>query len=243
MKRNFAWPALLVVVLFSGQQALAENAEVAAIKKTLAGVIPNEEPDSVRPAALDGMYEVVYGAQVMYISKDGRFVLQGDLIDLKTRENLTENARSVQRREVVAGLDEKDMIVFSPEGKAKHRITVFTDIDCGYCRKLHREIDDYLKQGIEVRYLAFPRSGKFSKSYYKAVAVWCANDRKAALTKAKSGEDPGRKQCDNPVDAHMAAADAVGVTGTPTMVFDDGTTVPGYVPAERLVRVLEQSRL
>jgi thiol:disulfide interchange protein DsbC len=131
------------------------------------------------------------------------------------------------------------MIVFKPKA-TQHVIYVFTDIDCGYCRKLHSEIDQYLKLGIEVRYLFFPRAGKDSDSYFKAVTVWCAKDRNAALTKAKSGENLARKQCDNPIDEHMALAEAMGANGTPMIVTEKGVIMPGYVPAEQLLKMLEE---
>jgi thiol:disulfide interchange protein DsbC len=193
----------------------------------------------ISPSPIPGLYEVVAGAQIMYVSIDGRYLLQGDLYDLDHRENLTESTRATQRKKLIDGVDESTMIIFKPENKkVKHKITVFTDIDCGYCRKLHREIQTYLDEGIEIRYLAFPRSGANTKSYYKAVTVWCSDDRKAAITEAKSGTPQPRKDCKNPVLKHMDLADRFGVSGTPTIVMDNGDVVPGYVPAKRLAAML-----
>lgn len=215
-----------------------QKTEIETVKKTMARIIPGQEPEVIAPAPLPDMYEVVYGAQVMYVSKDGRYVVQGDVIDLQSMENVTEGTRSVYRKKVVDALDKDGLIIFSPTKPVKHAITVFTDIDCGYCRKLHRDIDNYMAQGIEIRYASFPRTGKFSKSYHKAVSVWCAADRKDALTRSKAGEELPKASCDNPVDEHMAAAEQVGVTGTPTLVLENGEVIPGYVPAERLAKML-----
>jgi thiol:disulfide interchange protein DsbC len=129
------------------------------------------------------------------------------------------------------------MLIFSPD-KPTHTITVFTDIDCGYCRKLHHEMADYHAKGIRVRYLMFPRSGVNSPSYDKAVSVWCSEDRNDSLTKAKNGKDPAPRTCDNPVQNHMAMGRSIGVQGTPSIVFEDGRVIPGYVPAERLAAML-----
>ena len=227
--------ALASAPVFAGQ---AED--IATIEKRLSQIIPDDRPDVIRPTPLDGLYEVVYGGQIYYVTGAGHYLIQGDLLDLRAMTNLTERTRKQQRAKVLAGLDEKDMIVFEPEGPVKHVVTVFTDVDCGYCRKLHREIQTYLDRGIQIRYLSFPRTGKFTESYYKAVSVWCAKDRKTALTRAKNGEKLPRAQCDNPVDEHMAAARAVGVTGTPTLLLEDGEMITGYVPADQLARLLDR---
>ncbi len=232
---------LFILALITTLPVLAdEKSDVSAIKKVFSEIIPGAHTDSVKPSALVGLYEVVYGAQILYMSPDGRYIIQGDLIDLKTRTNLTEATRSIQRASLVKNIKDDTTIIFSPEpGKVKHTITVFTDIDCGYCRKLHREIDQYLAEGIRVRYLSFPRSGVDTKSYYKAVTVWCSNDKKKALTDAKAGVKQERKTCDNPVKDHMKLAEQFGVSGTPTIVLENGEVVPGYVPAARLKLMLE----
>lgn len=129
------------------------------------------------------------------------------------------------------------MIIF-PAKNAKHTITIFTDIDCGYCRKLHSEVSRYTDAGITVRYLFFPRSGPNTESYFKAVSVWCADDRNQALTDAKLNNKVINKTCENPIDKHMQLAQAFGVNGTPAIIADDGTMVPGFVPAKELVKHL-----
>lgn len=236
-KRLFA--SLLISLVFMPFGAYAgEKEDIKAIKAVFNNIMPGSTPDIVSPSALDGLYEVVFGAQVLYMSPDGRYVIQGDLIDLVKKENITESARSVQRAKLVKGIEDGTSIIFEPI-EVRHTITVFTDIDCGYCRKLHREIEQYMEQGIRVRYLAFPRSGVNTKSYYKAVTVWCSDDKQKALTDAKSGVAQETKECENPVSKHMKLAEQFGVSGTPTIVFENGDVVPGYVPAARLSKMLD----
>jgi len=141
----------------------------------------------------------------------------------------------------VNDLGEENMIIF-PAKNSKHTISVFTDIDCGYCRKLHNEIDQYNAKGITVRYLAFPRAGIGSPSYDKAVSVWCEKDRQAAMTRSKSGETLPKASCKNPVAEEYELGQLLGVNGTPALVLDNGSLLPGYVPANRLVRVLNEAK-
>jgi thiol:disulfide interchange protein DsbC len=129
------------------------------------------------------------------------------------------------------------MIIFKPE-ESKYKVTIFTDIDCGYCRKLHSEIEQYMAEGITVQYLFYPRAGKGSESYTKAISVWCADDRKEALTAAKKGGSPETKSCDNPIDEHMQLGVDFKVRGTPMIVSEDGKVFPGYVPAKKLAQAL-----
>lgn len=233
---------VLMVGLSVGTFAIADEAEdVANIKKRLSALMPQAKAESIKPAAFPGMYEAVFGAQIIYISADGRYMLEGDLYDLKTRINLTESKRRVGRAKLVQGMDEKDMILFSPAAdKVKYTITVFTDIDCGYCRKMHKQMKEYNDLGIAFRYMAYPRSGVDTPSYYKAVSVWCADNRQEAMTKAKGGTVLPKADCDNPVKEHMEAAKVVGVTGTPTLVLESGRVIPGYVEPKRLIKMLEQ---
>lgn len=159
------------------------------------------------------------------------------MVDLVSRENMTDSALKTARQSEMAKIDEKKMIVF-PAKNEKHVITIFSDIDCGYCRKLHAEINDYTDAGMTVRYMFFPRSGPNTKSYHKAVSVWCAKDRNKALTDAKLNNKVVDKTCENPVDEHMRIAQVFGVTGTPAIIADDGTMVPGFVPANDLIQHL-----
>lgn len=211
----------------------------AALRVILAQMVPGQQPDAVEPAPVAGLYQVSYGAQVFYMTEDGRYLLEGSLVDLKERRNLTAEARASGRKAALDALGKDEMIVFGPK-KPKHSVTVFTDIECGYCRKLHKEIDQYVAQGIEVRYLFFPRAGVGSSSYDTAVSVWCAKDRMDALTRAKNGETIPAKTCDNPVADQLALGRELGVSGTPAIVLEDGEMIPGYRPAADLAKVLDE---
>ena len=184
---------------------------------------------------------MAYGPNLIYVSADGRYILRGDLLEPGAGRNLTEERRSAGRMAVIEALGEDSMVVFEPE-TIEHTVSVFTDIDCPYCRKFHQEVDQLNKNGVKVRYLAFPRSGQGTRAYQKTVSVWCAKDRSSAMTDAKAGKDVPEKRCDNPVDDHFQAGRSVGVTGTPAIVLDDGQLVPGYVPAKRLVKALQANQ-
>lgn len=225
-------------LLVTGQTAIAGDDE-AAIKKALSRIIPSEAPDSITKTPVSGLYEVTYGSEILYVTHDGRYLIQGDLVDLKERVNLTEKKKSQGRKALFDAIDPATTVNFKPE-KTRYVVYVFTDVDCPYCRKMHKQIADYEKLGMEIRYLAYPRSGINTESYYKMVAVWCADDRQAAMTKAKSGARMERVTCDNPVQDHMAKASLVGLSGTPTLLLSDGTVIPGYVPPDQLIRILDE---
>lgn len=201
-----------------------------------------EKPDSIHPAVIAGLYEVVVGGQVLYLSADGRFAVQGDILDLDSHVNLTDNRRGQLRDKVLSSVAEKDMVVFAPEGETKYTVTIFTDIDCGYCRKMHSQMAAYNKEGIKIRYLLFPREGLGSESYNKAVAVWCADNRQDAMTKAKRGEKVESKPCDNPVQAQYELGQKMGVRGTPSLILESGEMIPGYVPPAQLAQLLAQNK-
>lgn len=233
---------LPLVGLMLLQPALAEEEIPGALKASLQQLLGGAVPDKVTPAPLKGLYEVAIGAQVIYMSADGRYLIQGDLVDVRKRENLTENHRRTVRREAVEKLGESSMVVFSPEeDKVRHTVTVFTDIDCGYCRKLHAEMDQIIERGIRVRYLAYPRAGVGSGGYDKLVSVWCADDPLRAMTEAKAGKTLPPGDCANPVSEHYAMGRAVGVSGTPTIILENGDVLPGYLPAQRLLEATEEA--
>lgn len=235
MKTLFAAALLCALTPWAHAEGVKEK-----IEQRLSVVMPGQVPDSLQPAPLKGMYEAVYGPRIFYISEDARYVLSGELLDLETRVNLTETRRTQGRRDILAALDSSEMIIFPAKDKAKHRITVFTDIDCGYCRKLHNGMEEMNKLGIEVRYLAYPRAGVGSASYDKAVGVWCAEDRQKAITEAKTGKNVEKKTCENPVRKHLQLGQTMGVTGTPTLVLDNGEVLPGYLPPQKLLQALEE---
>ena len=233
---------LSMQVAFAGD-AGADDADIVQVKKALELVAPGAKPDSIVATALPGLYEVTVGIEVVYISKDGRYMLQGDLVDVQTQKNLTEAKRAIGRLKLVNAVSESAMVVFTPKNqKVKHTLTVFTDVDCAYCRKMHTEMPELNRQGIKVRYLMFPRSGKNTPSYDKAVSAWCSKDRNAALTRAKATGDIERKVCANPVDQHMALVERLGLTGTPALMLENGRIVPGYVPVQRLSKLLDENQ-
>ncbi|MEY3288243.1 MAG: hypothetical protein RLZZ419_485 [Pseudomonadota bacterium] len=217
------------------------NADEAAIRESMTKSMPAVKIDSVKPSEIKGLYEVIVGANIFYVSEDGKYLLQGRLVDVAARKDLTEEKLNGSRKQAIAKIGQENMIVFKPK-ISKYTVTIFTDIDCGYCRKLHSEMDQYLAQGITIQYLFFPRAGKGSESYDKAVSVWCADDRNAALTAAKKDQKIPAKTCDNPVDEHMQLGADFDVKGTPMMVSENGNIYPGYLPAKQLVEALENEK-
>ena len=209
------------------------------IRSSLAVLLPGMRPDTIRATPIDNLYEVAFGMRLVYLTGDGRFLLQGKLIDLETRTEITEDRVSELKLAAMAELSEEQMVVFGPDD-AKHTVTVFTDIDCGFCRKLHSEMDTYNQNGIRIRYLFYPRAGIGSESYDKAVSVWCADDRHTAMDQAKAGESIPKKACANPVAEHHALGQAMRIQGTPALLLDDGEMLPGYVPAPKLRQALDQ---
>jgi len=211
----------------------------ARLAKAVKAVLPDVEVTSISPAPLPGLYEVLVGPTVLYITGDGRYIVKGDIFDLSSLENITKIRRAEARVDAFVNLGHEDMIEFgSTKGKASHILYVYTDIDCAYCRKLHAEIDQLNDAGITVRYLAYPRTGIGGASYDKAVAVWCSADRKEALTAAKSGKMVNSENCTNPVTEHYRMGEAMGVRGTPALYTDDGESIGGYIPAPELIRIL-----
>jgi thiol:disulfide interchange protein DsbC len=208
-------------------------------KAIFESIMPGVKIESVKQVDNTSLYETVINGNVLYFSADGRYVFQGDVISIQTRENLTEAKRTDLRKDTFLKLDEKQMIVY-PAKNTKHTLTVFTDIDCGYCRLLHQQIKDYNDLGITIRYMAFPRAGIDSESYDKAEAVWCAKDRQQALTDAKNGKDVDSKPCNSPIKDQYEIGKRVGVTGTPALFLENGELLPGYVPPKRLKQILDE---
>ena len=216
-----------------------ENATLT--KEELAATLPGVEAHEIYDSPIPGMYEVAVGPQVAYVSEDGRYFLQGDLYDLDSNQNLTEQRRARARAGVLAGIDPATMIVFSPPPEdLKHTVTVFTDIDCGYCRQLHREMDQVNALGIAVQYVSYPRTGPDTDSWDKADRVWCAPDRNTAFTEATLAGTVPEEICDaTPVAGHYDLGHLVGVRGTPTVLTDEGVQLGGYLPPQELFAQLE----
>jgi thiol:disulfide interchange protein DsbC len=229
-----------LLVLMAYSSAYAESVESKKIREIIKQQL-KAEPTSIVESPVQGLYEVTVPPRIFYVSADGRYVLLGNLIDINSRKNLTQEKEGLARVAALEKMGEDSMIVFAPK-QVKHTISVFTDIDCGYCRKLHNEIEQYNKLGIKVRYLAYPRAGIGSGSYQKAVSVWCAKDKKKALTTAKNGGNVPSKECDNPVKQHFELGQELGVSGTPALVLENGQIYPGYAPANKLISVLDSTK-
>lgn len=222
------------------QGLVMADERIENIRSALEKAIPDTKPDKIVSTPINGVFEVKYGTEIYYTSSDGRFLIKGEVIDLNQKKNLTETSRAIARQSLIDSVSRADMIVFSPK-QSKYHITVFTDVDCGYCRKLHQEVGELNSYGIEVRYLLFPRTGLDSPSYVKAQSVWCASDRHAALTDAKLGKTLPEKKCQNPIAKNIELADRIGLTGTPTLVLENGEVISGYIPATKLRDILESS--
>jgi thiol:disulfide interchange protein DsbC len=212
----------------------------AVIRAALLKAVPGAQIDSIKASIIPGYREVAVGGKVVYVSLDGRYLMQGSLMDLSTRDNLTEVSEGALRRGQLDAVPRNRRIVFSPPNP-KYRITVFTDVDCGYCRKLHSQINEYMKEGISVEYLFFPRAGIGSESFNKAVSVWCAKDQRQAMTDAKLDKPVPRRTCTNPVTMDFALGNRVGVDGTPAIFAADGTQLGGYLPPDEMLARLDRA--
>jgi thiol:disulfide interchange protein DsbC len=210
-------------------------------KEELAGRLNGIEVSDITDAPIPGMYQVAVGANVAYVTKDGRYIIRGDIIDVETSANVSEEARARARATILHGVDPATMIVFKPaNGAVKHTVTIFTDVDCGYCRQFHREIDKVTALGIEVHYLFYPRTGPNTESWTKAEEVWCAPDHNSALTRAKLGGSlPDSSECATPVFDHYSLGQRIGVRGTPAIFNEAGDLIGGYLPPATLAKVLD----
>lgn len=211
---------------------LADDGAVK-LKNLLQKQAPGAAISNVKESPIKGLYEVTVGANVVYMDGDARYMLDGDLVDRLKRENITELARSSIRSTLLSSLGDDKMIVYKPK-EVKHSVTVVTDIDCPYCRRLHEEMDEYMGSGIKVRYLFMPLKGK--KDFDKTVSVWCAKDQNKALDTVKAGGSIEAKTCDNPIKDHLAIARQLGVRGTPAIILESGELIGGYVPVKKLVK-------
>ena len=231
-----------LLVLASLSVSAAEQAAKSDPRAAIAAKFPDLAVEDVRPSKIPGIYEIRVGPDSAYVSADGKYVITGDMYEIDTRINVTEQARAVERRAVLAKLDERDMIIFAPASSPRHTITVFTDVDCGYCRKLHSEIDQLTKLGVRVRYMAYPRSGPDSPDWRKMEAVWCSSDRKSAITRAKRGEAVKAPGCTTPVARQFELGEQLGVRGTPAIFTTDGDYIGGYLPPAKLKQELDELR-
>jgi thiol:disulfide interchange protein DsbC len=228
---------LLITTLFVSFTTVADESATEQLTQALAKSMPGVKPNKISATPIEGLYEVVVGTQVVYMSVDARYMIEGDLFDLVTKQNISEDSKSVIRLTAINELGDKNMLIYRPK-KVKNIITVVTDIDCPYCRRLHSEIPDYLKNDVEVRYVFMPLKG--ASDMKKTISVWCSEDQQLALDIAKSGGDIEEKTCKNPIQDHLKLARELGVRGTPAIIMEDGQMLPGYVPVDKLIAELRK---
>lgn len=219
--------------------AVAAGSPEERVRNAIHKLNSQVEIDHISAAPIAGFREAIVGGQTLYVSDDGRYLLQGNLYDMNAKENLSQRNLSKVRRQLLDTIPVADRIVFAPPSP-KYTVSVFTDVECGYCRKLHSQIEEYNRQGIAVQYLAFPRMGLGSPDFQKMVNVWCAADRKKALTDAKSERAVPVRNCKNPVTMEYDIGQRVGLQGTPMIITDKGEVMPGYMPPEALRATLDK---
>ena len=240
----------VMTALLAGPVMAETAAETAAPAATPAAVPPDladklkpsfggKGPDALKPTPVPGLFEASFGGEILYVSSDGRYVFVGDLFDSQTRSSLTEEARSAGRKTLMASIDPAKTIEFKAKGDEKHVIYAFTDVDCPFCVKLHKEVPAMNDKGITVRYLAYPRAGVDSPSYKKMVNAWCADNKQEALTKLKNGETLPDKECTNPVADDYELGQKLGVDGTPAILTNDGIMISGFRPADQMLKILD----
>ncbi len=230
-----------VAIGLSVSPVYAEDKELELAKKNIVKNFKGVNPQNIFHSPIPGLYEVSSPPRFFYVSADGRYVLDGDIIEKRTKRNISQGPRNMSVAAAIKAIGEDTMIIFGDKS-LKHTVTVFTDIDCVYCRKLHNEIKKYNDLGIRIRYMAYPRAGLDSSSFKKLEDVWCSKDRKKAMTLAKSGKPVKSIKCKNPVAAHLSLVYMMGISGTPALVLENGQIVPGYIPAARLSAALNQMK-
>lgn len=245
IRKSRIFSRYLLAASLLGLAALSSAADVdpklEEVRTKVSEMFESIEAKHVNLSPIDGWYTIQKGSVVAYISDDGRYLLQGDLIDLDQQVNLSEQSRSVSRRVLVSELNDEQSILFSP-AEVKHSVTVFTDIDCAYCRKLHSQIDEYLDRGIAIRYVLYPRNGPASRAWSTSEDVWCSRDRNSALTAAKLDREFETSKCDaSMITRHYTLGQDIGLSGTPAIVLEDGTMISGYMPPEALGSRLDQA--
>lgn len=228
-----------VVLLFALPVSAQEvSAELKQVREVVSGRFAEIDPEEIFESQIPGWYTIRKGAIVAYISADGRYLLQGDMIDLESNSNLTEESRNDARVKMMSDVPNEQLIVYTPQN-VEATVSIFTDIDCTFCRRLHAQLDEYMAQGIEIRYFLYPRNGPTSPSWAKAENVWCANDRNEALTLAKLDQEYPTRNCDaSVVSSHYLIGQDVGLRGTPAIVLHDGSLFSGYLPPDQLKQAI-----
>lgn len=227
----------MCALLISAAPAAADDPAAARVRAAILAVAPDATVGAVRPSPMAGVYEATVGNSNVYVSADGKYLFSGAMWDVGAKRNLSEQRQAELRRAALAGIDRSQRIAY-PATTARGTVTVFTDLDCGYCRKLHEHMQAFNAAGISVEYLMLPRGGLDSPSFDAAVSVWCAADRPAALTLAKQGQMPAHKVCPNPIREHFLLGARLGVASTPTVIAPDGSVIGGYLTPAQMVSAL-----
>jgi len=227
----------ICLLAFSSITFAEDQTDIEKIRAELVKMIPTASQAEIVASPVAGIYRMQVQGNYAFAYVNGDYILLGDLYNTKDQVNLADQASSERMASMLKDVPTSEMIIFGPENPKRY-ITVFTDIDCGYCRKLHKEMPQLTAAGIQVRYLAFPRAGIGSESHKKFISVWCNDDQQAALTAAKLGKSVAVASCDNPIEDNYKLGRSVGVRGTPTIIFDDGTVTPGYIPFATLIEKL-----
>lgn len=236
--------AALALVVNTSQAQDADAPEALRTKLSQAIEVASQNQlqiTAIKQTPLSNIYQVELSTgEILYSDVSGDYLFAGDMYQTSTTGlvNLSSDTRQARNLDKLAAVPEEEMIVFTPEQETKASITVFTDVDCTYCRALHRDLDDLLSLGIQVRYMAYPRGGENADSFDKMISVWCSNDRHKTLTQAKNGQNLPARECDNPVLEHYALGNEFGISGTPALVFPDGRVIPGYLEPARLSAML-----
>lgn len=226
-------------IIFNSIFVLDVVADEQLLIKKLNDLFPNVSVTNINTTPIENLYQVLIGTDVIYMTADGQFVLKGDLIDIDTRSNLSEVSRSYARADLLKATNKDEYIEFLADN-SEHTLYVFTDVDCGYCQKLHRDVSEYNGSGVTVRYLAYPRAGVASPTYKKMVSIWCSENRQQALTDAKNGVAVADKDCVNTVAEQYALGRQLGIRGTPAIFLEDGTLFPGYVEPSAMLQKLNK---
>ncbi|MEW7979102.1 MAG: DsbC family protein [Candidatus Sedimenticola endophacoides] len=233
----------LVSALLFPLAALADSqADMQRLLDILQEKAPDIKASDITPTPLEGLYQVVNNGNLLYVTPDMQYIFKGSIINLKNRVNVTAIELGRLWLQAVNAKDEGEMVIFPAKGEGEARtITVFTDTTCPYCNQLHQEVDKLNEAGITVRYILFPRGGMESESFKVMTSVWCAEDRKQALTDAKAGKEIAEKSCDTPLVSNMLLARKVGLQGTPLIYIDNGVRIDGYRPAEFLIEAVREA--
>jgi len=227
-----------LILIFFATSAIANDALKKEFQKSLSRLSSDFEISDVKETPIKGIYQVTIGPDVIYMSRDGNYVLKGEILDIGNRRNLTEDFHAQKRINLLNTIADSEYIEFSST-KTKNHIYVFTDVDCGYCRKLHRDVPELNSMGIAVRYLAYPRAGVDSIIGEEMRNVWCAENRQKALTTSKNRQPIEVKVCNAPIARHHALGRELGVTGTPAIFLENGRKLPGYIPPDELYEQIQ----